>query len=80
VSAALKQLFSPHPLGILPVADLQPGCAWQVGIKSSLRNDTFEVALTDKMEQLLTHALNVITVQQPFTVALSPFSMKAFPI
>jgi hypothetical protein len=64
----LKQLFSPHPLGILPVADLQPGCAWQVGIKFSLRNHTFEVALADKMEQLFTHTLNVITVQQPFTV------------
>ena len=65
----LKQLFSPHPLGILPVADLQPGCAWQVGINFSLRNYTFEVALADKMEQLFTHALNVITVQQPLTVA-----------
>ena len=64
----LKQLFSPHPLGILPVADLQPGCAWQVGINFSLCHYTFEVALADKMEQLLTYALNVITVQQPLTV------------
>jgi len=64
----LKQLFSPHPLGILPVADLQPGCAWQVRINFSLCNYTFEIALADKMEQLLTHALNVIAVQQPFTV------------
>ena len=63
----LKQLFSPHPLGILPVADLQPGRTWQVGIQFSLCNYTFEVAL-DKMEQLFTHALNVVTVQQPFTV------------
>jgi hypothetical protein len=27
-----------------------------------------EAALADKMEQLFTHALNVITAQQPFTV------------
>jgi hypothetical protein len=65
----LKQFFSTHPLGILPVADLQPRCAWQVGIKFSLRNYTFEITLTDKMEQFLTHALNVITVQPPFTVS-----------
>jgi|SRR6516165_3685074 len=65
----LKQLFSPHPLGIIPVADLQPGCACQVGIKLSLRNHTFEIALADQMEQLLAYALNMITVQQPFTTA-----------
>ena len=35
----------------------------------SLCNYTFEVMLADKMEQLLTHALNVISVQQPFTLA-----------
>ena len=64
----LKQLFSPHPLGILPVADLQPGRTWQVGIKFSLCHYTFEIALAGKMEQLLTHALNVVAVQQPFTV------------
>jgi len=64
----LKELFSPNPLGILPVADLQPGCAWQVGINFSLCHYTFEIALPDKIEQLLTHALNVVTVQQPFTV------------
>jgi hypothetical protein len=64
----LKQLFPPHPLGILPVVDLQPGCDWQVGINFSLCHYTFEIALADKMEQLLTYALNVITVQQPFTV------------
>jgi len=62
----LKQFFSAYPLGILPVADLQPRCAWEVGIKFSLCNYTFEIALTDKMEQLFTHALNVITVQQRF--------------
>jgi hypothetical protein len=32
-------------------------CAWQVGIKFSLCNYAFEVALADKMEQLFTHAL-----------------------
>ena len=64
----LKELFSPQPLGILSVADLQPGRTWQVGIQFSLCNYTFEVAL-DKMEQLFTHALNVVTVQQPFTLA-----------
>ena len=68
VPFSLKQLFSPQPLGILPVADLQPGRTGQVGIKFSLCNYTFEIALADKMEQLLTHALNVITVQQTFTV------------
>jgi len=52
----LKQFFSSYPLGLVLVADLQPGCAWLVGIKLSLRNYTFEIALADKMEQLLTHA------------------------
>jgi hypothetical protein len=65
----LKQVFSPHPLGIVPVADLQPRCTWQVGVEFVLCNYTFEVSLADKMEQLLTHALNVIAVQQPFTFA-----------
>jgi len=64
----LKELFSPQPLGIIEVANLQPGRTWQVGIKFSLCHYTFEIALADKMEQLLTHALNVITVQKPFTV------------
>jgi len=64
----LKELFSPCPLGILPVADLPPGCAWQVGIKFSLCHYPLEVTLADKMEQLFTHAFNVMAVQQTFTV------------
>ena len=76
----LKQLFSPHPLGILPVADLQPGCTWQVGINFSLCHYTFEIALADKMEQLLTHALNVITVQQTFTVRWDQATQLILPI
>jgi len=69
----LKQLFSRHPLGILPVADLQPGCTWQVGIKFSLCNYTFEIRAGRQdgtaLHDLFTHALNVVTVQQPFTLA-----------
>jgi hypothetical protein len=42
--------------------------AWQIGIKCSICDYTFEIALADKVEQVLTHALNVIRVQQPFTV------------
>jgi len=58
-------------LGIAPVANFQPGYTSieEIGIKFALRHDAFEVSLADKMEQLLTHALNVIAVQQPFTVA-----------
>src|SRR6516165_2587063 len=76
----LKELFSPNPLGILPVADLQPGCAWQVGINFSLCHYTFEIALPDKIEQLLTHALNVITVQQTFTVRWDQATQLILPI
>jgi hypothetical protein len=75
-----KQLFPSQPLGILPVADLQPGCAWQIGIKFPLRNYTFEVAVADKMEQFFTHALNLISVQQAFTAAWDHAMQLILPI
>ena len=80
VPIPLKQLFSPHPLGIAPVENLQPRCAWEVGIEFVLRNYAFEVSLADKMEQLFTHALNMIAVQQPFTVAWDQATQAVLPI
>jgi hypothetical protein len=52
----LEQFFSPHPAGIIPVADLQPRCVLQAGIQFSLCNYAFEIALTDKMIACDPHA------------------------
>jgi hypothetical protein len=64
---AVKQFFTPDPLRIVLVANLQPACVVrQVWIELALRDNPFEVMVASKSEQAFAIAVYVVAVEQAF--------------
>jgi hypothetical protein len=72
LSCTSKHFVPSLGLRICPVFDLQPiGAVLPVHTHLSFRHDNFQIAAADFVEQLFSPTLDVLRVQQPWTVALA---------